>query len=115
MQSALGLATKRQTLLTANIANVNVPGYKRKDLDFNLTLQETMGGTDAQQGARMRELRDQLNQQASDQTSIRLDGSNVDMERETMSIAETQMRFEALTLMTSDYFSGLKSAIREGK
>jgi len=32
-----------------------------------------------------------------------------------MSIAETEMRYQALTDMTSNYFSNLKTVIREGK
>jgi flagellar basal-body rod protein FlgB len=48
-------------------------------------------------------------------SSLRLDGNNVDVEREVMSIAETEHRFNALTEMTSRYFSGLKSVIREGR
>jgi flagellar basal-body rod protein FlgB len=115
MQTAMGLATKRQSLLTANLANVNVAGYKRKDISFELALQETMGGPEAQLGANFREMQDAANQRASDQTSIRVDGNNVDMEKEVMSIADTQLRFDALTTMTSDYFNGLKAAIREGK
>ncbi|HWA82537.1 MAG TPA: hypothetical protein VG820_03825, partial [Fimbriimonadaceae bacterium] len=47
--------------------------------------------------------------------AIRLDGNGVDLEKEVMSIAETEMRFQALTDMTSNYFSNLKNVIREGK
>ena len=32
-----------------------------------------------------------------------------------MSLAETELRYQALTDMTSGYFSGMKNVIREGK
>src|SRR4051812_24274341 len=44
LQSALGKATERQAMLTDNLANVNTPGYKRKDIDFNIVLQQEMDG-----------------------------------------------------------------------
>ena len=110
LQSALDRATDRHALLTANLANVNTPGYKRKDLDFNIVLDEQMGTS-----SNLRDLREKAAQRASDATSIRNDGNNVDMEREVMSVAETELRYQALTNMTSNYFSNLKSVIREGR
>ncbi|MFI5385569.1 MAG: flagellar basal body rod protein FlgB [Fimbriimonadales bacterium] len=103
MQNALGRATQRHALLTNNLANVNTPGYLRKDIDFNITLKEEMDKTGfnppgGQTGG-----------------ALRLDGNGVDLEKEVLSIAETELRYEALTDMTTDYFSGLKNVIREGK
>lgn len=112
MQHALSLATKRQTMLNANLANTNTPGYKRKDIDFNVSLDEALGKTPASHIADMTQA---ARQAASDQTSINADGNNVDLEREVQGIAETQLRYSALTQMTASYFSDLKSAIREGK
>jgi hypothetical protein len=37
------------------------------------------------------------------------------MEKEVGSVHETELQFEALTNMTTTYFSDLKSVIREGK
>ena len=81
-----------------NLANANVPGYKRKDIDFSLQLESKMAG---------------LNRRES--SSLRADGSSVDPEREVVSIAETEARYEALTELTSRSFQGLKNAIREGR
>ena len=104
LQNALDRATQRQALLTNNLANVNTPGYKRRDMDFNITLKEEMGGGD-------------LVPAGADGSSgaLRLDGNGVDLEKEVMSIAETELRYQALTDMTADYFSQMKNVIREGK
>jgi flagellar basal-body rod protein FlgB len=112
MQHALSLATKRETMLHANLANANTPSYKRKDIDFNVSLDEALGKTDHSHAADMSAA---ARQAASDQTSIAADGNNVDMEKEVQGIAETQLRFSALSQMAGAYFSDLKSAIREGK
>ena len=54
------------------------------------------------------------NEVHTDNTSLRIDGNNVDMEYEVMSIANTETRYNTLTELTSRYFSGLKNVIREG-
>ncbi|MBS1717874.1 MAG: flagellar basal body rod protein FlgB [Armatimonadetes bacterium] len=111
LQQALQRTTRRQSMLSANIANLNTPGFKRKDIDFNIVLQ----GANSRAAKRMQDMQDQKAQEASDRVSLRADGNNVDLEREVMSIAETQLRYEALTSVTTNYFSNLKSVIREGK
>jgi len=109
MQRAMDRASLRQSLVMNNMANVNVPGYKRKDVDFHVALEGHLADQ-----YRMDSM-EKAQQEASDQTSLRLDGNNVDMEREVMAVHETALHFEALTNMTSNYFNNLKSAIREGK
>lgn len=110
LQRALGRTTERQSLLTANLANLNTPGYKRKDLDFGITLDEEVG-----KSTRLEQFRRERLSRLEESTSNRLDGNNVDLEREVFAIAETELRFQALADMTSKYFSGLKNVIREGK
>ncbi len=111
IQSALDRTTKRHSLIADNLANVNTPGFKRKDVDFNVILDGKMNPGKV----RMQQMHDEQAQRASDQTSLRLDGNNVDMEREVMSMSETELRYETLTQMTTSYFSELKNAIHEGK
>lgn len=109
LEQALDRTSTRQTLLMSNMANVNVPGYKRKDIDFRSAL----AGETAKQ--HQLELADQRAQELSDQTSLRVDGNNVNLEMESISISETQLRYSALAQITSAYFGELKFAIREGK
>ena len=109
IQHAMSRTSERQAMLMTNMANVNVGGYKRKDVDFHVALQ----GQLAQQYKM--DIEDKARQDASDQTSLRLDGNNVDMEKEVDSVHETELHFEALTNMTNSYFSDLKSVIREGR
>jgi flagellar basal-body rod protein FlgB len=111
LEQSLDRTTRRHGLLTGNLANANTPGYKRKDCDFSIVLDAENNQSDV----RMKEMRERRQQMLSDRTSIRVDGSNVDLEKEVMSIAETELRYQALTDMTAQYFAGLKNAIREGR
>lgn len=110
-QAAMSRATQRHALIADNLANVNTPGYKRKDLDFDIVLDAAKNPDKV----RLQQMQDEQAQRASDQTSLRQDGNNVDMEREVMSMSETELRYETLAQLTSTYFSELRSAIREGK
>ncbi len=108
LQRAMDLATRRQALLTENLANVNTPGYKRKDLDFNLVLDDALSGSAA--GAFP-----SGDQSETGRGEVRADGSSVDLEREVMALAETELRYQALTELTGRYFAGLKNVIRGGR
>ena len=111
MQRALTRTTQRHTMLVANLANVNTPNYKRKDMDFSITLDQEMAGDKSH----LQEAEDASRQRSEDGTSIRLDGNNVDLEREVMAMTETELHYQALTDITAQYFTNLKYAIREGK
>jgi len=111
LQNAMSRATRRHALIADNLANVNTAGYKRKDIDFNIILNAKMN----QSKVHEQEMKDQQAQEASDRTSLRIDGNNVDMEREVMSMSETELRYDTLANLTQSYFSNMKSVIREGK
>lgn len=110
IQRALGKTSQRQSLLMANLANVNTPGYKRKDIDFNIVLDEAVHGP-----SMLQRLKDSSQETSPSNTEMRKDGNNVDLEREVFSISETEARYQVLTEMTNNYFANMKSVIREGK
>ncbi len=108
LNRTLNVTAERQGLLLHNLANVNTPGYKRQDCDFTIALDESMSSFNPKSRKQM------PNEVHTDNTSLRIDGNNVDMEYEVMSIANTETRYNTLTELTSRYFSGLKNVIREG-
>lgn len=109
----MNLTSQRAGLLSRNLANVDVPNYKREDIDVAIspeTESEPSGGSNL---GKMNE-KFGRNKISSGQ-SIRIDGNSVDLENEVMSIAEMEMRYQLLSEITSRYFQGLKSVIREGR
>ena len=98
-------------MLVANLANVNTPNYKRRDMDFSITLDQELSGDTSH----LQEAQDAASQEAEDGTSVRVDGNSVDLEREVMAMTETELHYQALTDMAVQYFANLRSAIREGK
>ena len=108
MQRSLGKTAQRQSSLMNNLANVNVPGFKRSEVDFNVALEEEMEKPEdfhfTPKGAN-----------STSNSSVRQDGNNVDMEHEMVAISATENHFAAMSELTSRYFSGLKSVIKEGR
>jgi flagellar basal-body rod protein FlgB len=102
-------ASYRHSLLTENLANVNTPGYKRKDADFTVALDELQATHVGTNGHLTRD------HKVTPETSLRVDGSNVDLEQEVYGIAETELRYSMLTQLAGDQFGLIKSAIKEGR
>ncbi len=102
LSDAMGRTTQRHALLSNNLANVNTPGYKRQDMDFGISLDKAMRDSSG----------DDIR---TDQNNVRVDGNSVDLEKEVTKIAETELRYQALTDITAQYFSGLKNVIKEGR
>jgi flagellar basal-body rod protein FlgB len=109
-----GLWLRQQTTME-NIANYSTPGYKSKIVDFEnilkANLKEAYGKTSS-------EIKDEIqsgNIQENDNQSMRLDGNNVDLEKENLQLAKTQLQYMYTVAEINSYFSKLKSAISEGK
>jgi len=112
LEKAMSLTSQRAGLLSRNLANVNVPNYKREDIDVAITPE-----TDSNPGgSNLSKMNDKFGRNKTNGgQSIRIDGNSVDLENEVMSIAEMEMRYQLLSEITSRYFQGLKSVIREGR
>lgn len=106
MQRAMDRVSQRQAVLAGNLANINTPGYKRRDVDFAIELEKA--GSPFRPGSGPGAVR-------TDPGAIRVDGNGVDLEAEVFAIAETELRYQALTQMARGYFRGLRNVIREGR
>ncbi len=108
LDRSLARASKRHGLVSENLANVNTPGYKRKDIEFGIELERASGNM--QLGNRMDDGKVKVSK-----GSLRRDGNSVDLESEVAALAETEFRYRLVSDMTSRYFSGLRNVIREGR
>ena len=107
----------RESLIANNIANVNTPNYKRRDLNFESVLNEQLGSCKHESlDAKMRTVDlGQLNPMTyTDHSSLsyRLDGNNVDIDTEEAELASEQIKYQALTTSISKEFSRMKSVIK---
>jgi flagellar basal-body rod protein FlgB len=88
LEAAMRGSSLRQTLLTSNLANVNTPGYQRRDVDFHAALRAAeASGSVADVGF-----------QPTVETGhvMRPDGSGVDPDQESAALAENALDYQAL-------------------
>ena len=107
MQRALDVMSKRQQMIASNVGNVDTPGYRAVDLDFNAELTRAVEGEPRSTALRRIE---QLHfgggsagtgdvQPRPVAGAARADGNNVNIEREMMALAETRGRYNVATTM----------------
>ena len=92
----------REATITNNLANVDTPGFKRKDVDFEGVLKTELGRSKyVTLDQKVKDLHmNHLNATAytdSSNFSYRLDGNNVDVDTEQVELASEQLRYTALT------------------
>jgi flagellar basal-body rod protein FlgB len=114
-QVALGAAmrgaTVRQQTLAGNLANVDTPGYVRKDVDFHDSLRAAMAGP-APQGAGI----DAMTFTAADDaaTPMRLDGNSVDVDTESAALSQNALEYQSLAQVARTRIEILQSAMGAG-
>jgi flagellar basal-body rod protein FlgB len=102
----LDVSVFRSGLILSNMANVDTPGYRTRDLNFSQELERAASGPqDAVFTPAVRQIGGLIE---------RPDGNNVNLERESMLLADTQLRFNACVQLLRDRFKMLSSAIHEG-
>ncbi len=117
---------KRFQAVAENLANVNTPGYKRKEVDFEENLREALetAGDDLSRldpvathqdhmgQPRMETSRNfQVEEYTVEGDSVRLDGNNVDLEKEMANLAETRMAYSAVTRVMAKRAALIRTAM----
>ena len=102
IESALDGLALRQRAIANNIANVNTPGYHARRVEFESALAKSVA---------------EGNDQAAATTSAsleptRLDGSNVNLDTETLSNIDTVLRYQFATQAASGPFNSIRTALR---
>jgi flagellar basal-body rod protein FlgB len=113
MTEALGrfldVDTARYQLITMNMANVDTPGYKTRDLDFQSELRRAAGMEDEPIAAAFSPVAHPVRGLME-----RPDGNNVNLERESLLLAETQLKFNVAVDLVKDQFHTISLAINSG-
>ncbi len=97
----MSLLSTRQQVVAANIANVDTPGYKTKDVDFHHQLAALTGDSEPA---------------VSEVANLRIknDGNNVNIDRESRLLAENSLHFSVASALVRDEIKNIRSAISDG-
>lgn len=111
---ALGATGKRHEVLSNNLANVNTPGYKRLDVNFEGQLQQAVDAIRrGEDSSALAGLKPTVQTDAG--VTVRADGNSVDVDQEMAFLAENNIRYNALVQIAGKKIDGLKYVISEGK
>ena len=116
LNKAADAANTRNEIITNNLANVDTPNYKRKDVSFeNYLEQELLGGNPLEE--RVAEVNTHLADFGgfiytdSSSLSYRLDGNNVDVDTEEAMLAENQIRYNTLVSLIGQEYARYKTVL----
>lgn len=105
LQGYLKVNTDRQQMIASNMANVDTPGYHTKDVDFRAAMRQVM---DDGQTARL----EPASTEVIDLPE-RPDGNNVNIDRESMVLSQTQLQYQMGVQLIKSEFHTLLTAIKE--
>jgi len=127
LEKALDVETLRKNVIANNIANVDVPHFKRSEVNFESQLRRVIREkydennrlpaklTDERHipfyvERDIRDVRPRVNLDYN--TTYRNDGNNVDIEKEGVDASKNQMRYNAYVTALNQNYKMLKTAMR---
>lgn len=118
LDKALDASSLRETVITNNMANINTPGYKRREVDFESLLRQELDNI------KWNSLDEKIdNVQLSHLDAgvhfdmqaygydYRLDGNNVDVDVENTELASEQLRYQLIADSVTQEFSRLQKSM----
>lgn len=113
LERAASGASQRQGVLSNNIANVNTPGYVRKDFEFAEALSDAISSSGFESSAERSGIQDASRSVVMDgSTPLRMDGSNVDVDTEMASLAKNTIEYNAFIRLLNDKIGLMRTAIQ---
>jgi flagellar basal-body rod protein FlgB len=119
LEKSLDYSSAKQKVISQNIANVDTPNYKAKDVVKN-SFQDTLQASIEAYRTDSRHIN--FSTERSDSTivtqqngSYNNNGNSVDVDKEMTDLATNQIYYNALSDRLSGKFSSLQNVIRGGK
>jgi flagellar basal-body rod protein FlgB len=126
-RAALGGLARRHEAISSNIANIDTPGYQRREVSFEAALESHVRGGAAADlerthpmhlGARAGPIAGAAGAphavQPRDVVASRNDRNDVSIDEEMTLLVDTQLRYQALTQSVGRRLSTLRTVIRGG-
>lgn len=121
LEHALDYSSAKQKVISQNIANVDTPNYKAKDVSFQAVFQDVMeqsfeaNKSDSRHydfSSRPSRLPGIINKQ---NVNYNENGNSVDLDKEMADMATNQIYYNAVTERINGKFNTLQSVIRGGR
>lgn len=114
IERSLQITKLRHGLIASNIANLDTPDYKAKEIDFDKALEDALEKRSVHM-TRTHPLHFGITRsEALDCEISHAEQSSVNIDKEMSNLAENNLRYQTSIEALLRKFSGLKHAIREG-
>lgn len=121
LEHSLDYSSLKNRTISNNIANVDTPGYKSKEVSFKDVLNKEL--TPSFEGKRTHEKHIPFTSQnhstfrvtERSNTSYNHNGNNVDIDKEMSDLAKNQIYYQSLVDRLNGKFRGLESVITGGR
>jgi flagellar basal-body rod protein FlgB len=114
MEDRLSLNSLNQKLISGNLANINTPGYKAKEVSFEKALRESLEDQVLQM------VRSNTSHLAPDEPVHAMqnpeitESGAVDLDSEMVKLTKNSIEYQYMVTMLNKKFNMLKTAITEG-
>lgn len=117
-ERAMDVMSRRQQLLASNVGNLDTPGYKTIDVNFNEALrsavEEESSPSEASTHRGAADLPD-FDPREVEGLAFRPDGNNVSLDREMAEMAATRHRYEVAAMVVRSRLRQIRAAIMDGR
>ncbi|HID30818.1 MAG TPA: flagellar basal body rod protein FlgB [Desulfobacterales bacterium] len=107
LEQMLTLTANKQKVIAHNIANVDTPGYRRKELKFEDALLRALEQDDVDALQRIQGVIVE-----SDDPTLRNDGNNVDIDKEMAEMSQNTLVYRVYTELLNKKIGMLRLAMR---
>jgi flagellar basal-body rod protein FlgB len=124
LENYLKLTTSREQTIAANMANVDTPGYRTQDINFQGEMNKAMNLATSPSGTFSESIAGDAGSLQNAQFSPivqqvsglleRPDGNNVSLDREGLLLAQSQLQYQVGVQLVKNHFHQLLSAISGG-
>jgi flagellar basal-body rod protein FlgB len=121
MGAYMSRLTQRQQVVFSNVANIDTPGFKTKDISFHATMQELLSDSMELQTTRPEHSKGWIPIVSQNQVfetqglTSRNDENNVDLDREMMKLSQTSFGYSFIAQLLRGKFRTIGLSINEGK
>ena len=119
LRRTLSLAAAKQVVSSSNLANLNTPGYKAQEVDFDETLDQQVGArlavTDSRHLGGGFEAGSGFDTKTSEDGAARRDGNTVQVDRELLSMTRSAGEFARAQTALAAKFRLVRYAINESR
>jgi len=124
LQKGLSASWMRSAVIRNNIANVETPGFKASDVEFESLMARSLQGSGFSHAKTHPGHRDFSTDDISsvksrivqrEDLAMRMDGNNVDIEAENVKLAQNSLYYNTLLEKMNSELRRLRSAISEGR